>query len=444
MKWRAPGNSTFLSNSFDNNPLSPWCMARLYQTQTHMCKSITSSLWRLEPDGLAGLGCIALCSAWGNLDRAQHKRQNPPWKGDESSTCYHVALSQEYQDDKDHSHACLQSFLSKTIFLGIPNRSPQNEGISDILEILLSHMPPHMHMYQPDPPPIDSRHSLKSYPPMYIRPEIVQSLPICMTASWFYTRDELQSKQFLSSCGLPVRVCVCVFFFDAPKLFWWIQVRARHVGHFRQSRVLVHFLFCATNTLSWAILALHASRTKLHPLQKLMAKSANWRLTKSLHSASGVSTTRHSQLGNGIWCNSWKESDAIELKRASTVTEIEIEKSVCIWQKLHRASHHVANLAGRKTVATVVIKTPTMEKAQSVSLLPSVPSLSFQVHCSFHNGMPTRHMKDHCICGKRIKRMHHLSLEVSNEVFCFIQINVTFLRWDSVGVWKSSGSLESS
>lgn len=111
MKWRAPGNSTFLSNSFDNNPLSPWCMARLYQTQTHMCKSITSSLWRLEPDGLAGLGCIALCSAWGNLDRAQHKRQNPPWKGDESSTCYHVALSQEYQDDKDHSHACLQSFL---------------------------------------------------------------------------------------------------------------------------------------------------------------------------------------------------------------------------------------------------------------------------------------------------------------------------------------------
>ena len=120
-----------------------------------------------------------------------------------------------------------------------------------------------------------------------------------------------------------VGACVCVFFFDAPKLFWWIQVRARHVGHFRQSRVLVHLLFCATNTLSWAILALQCQQNKTSSIAKSDGQKCQLETTKSLHSASGVSTTRHSQWSNGIWCKLKKESDATELKRTSTVTEIE-------------------------------------------------------------------------------------------------------------------------
>lgn len=60
MKWRAPGNSTFLSNSFDNNPLSPWCMARLYQTQTHidMCKNITVGLEERS---------LQVCEGWSRM-----------------------------------------------------------------------------------------------------------------------------------------------------------------------------------------------------------------------------------------------------------------------------------------------------------------------------------------------------------------------------------------
>ena len=77
-----------------------------------------------------------------------------------------------------------------------------------------------------------------------------------------------------------------------------------------------------------------------------------------------------------------ERNDATELKKTSTDSENGM-KSSKVSIKNPQISHHVASLAVRKTVVIVVIKTPTMEKAQSVSLWPSVPSLSLECAAAF-------------------------------------------------------------
>ena len=143
-------------------------------------------------------------------------------------------------------------------------------------------------------------------------------------------------------------VCVCVFFFDAPKLFWWIQVRARHVGHFRQSRVLVHFLICATNTLSWAILALQCQQN-----QKECHYDISWKRPLGQKCQFETHLVSHSckwfiDHRNGIA----SEAQGIKAKRNASQSTLDLH-----WIITSKCQYDW------KTVAVEVIKTPSTKKA---------------------------------------------------------------------------------
>ena len=142
-------------------------------------------------------------------------------------------------------------------------------------------------------------------------------------------------------------VCVCVFF-DAPKLFWWIQVRARHVGHFRQSRVLVHFLICATNTLSWAILALQCQQN-----QKECHYDISWKRPLGQKCQFETHLVSHSckwfiDHKNGIA----SEAQGIKAKRNASQSTLDLH-----WIITSKCQYDW------KTVAVEVIKTPSTKKA---------------------------------------------------------------------------------